>query len=102
MHLCQSDARLWFGRDTWTPAKRRTTVLIHGLDVDDIPEGWQAIRCLVIVECVDFSDPDVTLSESKRVVIRTTDDLDSWTAIGLLRVAEADFLRDVLDDLTEG
>lgn len=65
-------------------------ILFDNLEVEDLPEGWRPVNALVITECIDLTDPSEDVPGAKRLSTRSTDDLDVWTAIGMLEAVAAD------------
>lgn len=63
---------------------------VYGLDTGDLPEAWRPLNAIAIVECLDLDDNSPDLPGAKRLCVRSTDDLDAWTAIGMLEAVAAD------------
>lgn len=72
----------------------REKIEVFGATIEDLPKKWQGLDVIVIAKA---------LNEEGKVsfVIRYSEGLTTWEAIGLLRVSESVALRDVLDDLDD-
>lgn len=60
-----------------------TMAKIYGIEVGELPEGWQAMRVIVVVECFDNTD-DRDGANPFRLISRSSPDLQIWTAIGMM------------------
>lgn len=74
---------------------------VFGLDVGDLPDGWQPVEALCIVSCVAFND-DEGGTAARKLSIRATEGLTVWEVIGMLEGYAADarqqFLATLLDE----
>lgn len=75
---------------------------VYGLQFGDLPEGWTPLRALIIIECIDLTDESPDEAGRKRLSIRHSDDLDAWTAVGLVECAAADLKKQFVATLEEG
>ena len=73
--------------------------MLYDLDLGELPEGWRALNAIAVIECIDLDDDSPDIPGAKRISIRSTDDLDVWTAIGMLRGALADLEQQFLESL---
>lgn len=71
-----------------------------GLTVADLDEGWRPLNLVAVVESIDLTVPD-TGPRTKRLSTRATEDLDLWTAIGMLEAALADLKQQYVNSLEE-
>ena len=62
-----------------------------GLEIGDLPDGWQAIEVIAVVKCVALDD-DAGMTHS----IRATPTLDMIEGVGLLEVATELVRRDAV------
>jgi hypothetical protein len=53
---------------------------VFGLGVEDLPEGWTAVRVVMAVECFVPAEED-----SRKLCIRTNDGTTIWDVMGLGR-----------------
>lgn len=72
--------------------KQQTSVF--GVDVDELPEKWQALEVVVLVKSLD-STGGVSLC------LRYSDNLSTWEAIGMLRLAEAVAKKDLIAEMVD-
>jgi hypothetical protein len=63
---------------------------VYGVQMEDLPDGWQALDAMVIVKCIDASgDPNLSM---QRLAMRSSDGVSSWEGVGML-TCYADELR---------
>lgn len=67
-------------------------VEVYGVRIKDIPENWQGLEVVCLIKA---------LNEDGKVstIFRYSENLMGWEAVGLLRVAEAAAVSDMLDDM---
>ncbi len=75
---------------------------VFGLEVDDLPAGWQPVNAIIITECIDLSDEADSGSAMHRLSTRSTPDLTVWSAIGMLEAAAADLKKQYVKKLEDG
>lgn len=63
------------------------------LGEDELPDGWVPEAALVVIKCVDMSDGKPRLS------MRSSDNISSWEAYGLLSGYAADIMKQFLEDI---
>ena len=73
---------------------------IFGLEVGDLPDGWQPVEALCIVRCVHFGE-DEGGTAAQKLSMRATEGLTVWEVLGMLDGYAADareqFLGTLLD-----
>jgi hypothetical protein len=74
---------------------------VFGLEVGELPEGWQPVEALCIVRCVAFAD-DEGGTAAQKLSMRATEGLTIWEVMGMLTGYLADakqqFLGTLLDE----
>ncbi len=65
-------------------------MLVSGLEVEGLPENWQPINLIVVIECIDLSEENESGSAMHRLAVRSSADLTLWSAIGMLEATAAD------------
>lgn len=65
---------------------------VYGVRIKDIPENWQGLEVVVLVKALNADGKVAT-------IFRYSENLMGWEAIGLLRMAEAAAISDMLDDM---
>lgn len=76
-------------------------MIAFGLEVDDLPEGWQPINVIAITECIDLSDESDSGPGMHRLSTRSSSDLNVWSAIGMLEAAATDLKKQYVEKLEE-
>lgn len=71
-----------------------TQVEVFGVMIEGLPDNWQGLEVVVLVKALNEVGKVSTL-------FRYSKSLMGWEAIGLLRVAEAAAVSDMLDDMFE-
>jgi hypothetical protein len=72
-----------------------------GLDVGELPDGWQPVEALVIVKCL-IPDDSTSKQFPYRLSLRASDGLSMWEAAGMLRVNAADVDAQFVASLSDG
>ena len=58
----------------------------YGLDIQDLPDDWTPLELITVIRCLDEQG-------CERAVMRSTDGLQDWEIVGLLRTAEHETLN---------
>ena len=53
----------------------------YGLDIGDLPDDWTPLELVTVIRCLDQDG-------NETAAMRTTDGLQDWEIVGLLRTAE--------------
>lgn len=60
---------------------------------DELPEGWVPEAALVVIKCIDMGDGKPRLS------MRSSDNVSSWEAYGMLICYAEDIKKQFLEDI---
>lgn len=71
---------------------------IFGLEVGEVPQGWQPVDVLCIVSCVAFAE-DSGGTTARKLSIRASEGLTCWEVLGMLEGYAADVRQQFIDTL---
>lgn len=73
---------------------------VFGLEVGELPEGWQPVEALCIVRCVAFDD-DEGGTAAQKLSMRASEGLTIWEVMGMLYGYLADARQQFIGTLLE-
>jgi hypothetical protein len=74
---------------------------VFGLDIGELPEGWQPVEAVCIVRCVAFGE-EASGTAAQKLSMRATEGLTCWEVLGMLDGYAADARQQFVETLEEG
>lgn len=74
---------------------------VFGLEVGEVPQGWQPVDVLCIVSCVAFGEEDGGTA-ARKLSMRASEGLTCWEVLGMLEGYAADARQQFLETLLPG
>jgi hypothetical protein len=73
---------------------------VFGLEVEELPDHWQPVEVLVIVECLDLSSEEGGPAGTQ-LSTRASRGMVLWKALGMAEAASADLKQQYTESLGE-